>query len=116
MLAGPLTVSYLVPAEALWSNADAERLNQARANLHAATHADQPHHHSPEHVPAGAEKSDVHEVPAPDLAAAQRAYDQQHARLERSRSWRDWLWYGTSILGALLAAAGIAGHFLTGRT
>jgi hypothetical protein len=116
MLAGPLSVSFLMPAEALWSDADAERLNQARANLHAATHADQPHQHSPEYGPHGAGSPDVHKNPVPDFASAQREYDQEHARLERSHARRDWLWYGTSILGALLAAAGIAGHFLAGRS
>ena len=115
MVAGPLSVSYLMPADALWTDADAEKLGQARADLHAALHADQPHNHAHEHGQGGTGKTEAPEKPAPDLAAAQQEYDQQQARLESSRSRRDWLWYAATILGALLAAAGIAGHFLAGR-
>lgn len=116
MVAGPLSVSYLMPADALWTDADAQRLGQARANLHAALHVSQSHSHAHEHGEVGAGKTQASLKRVPDLAAAQQDYEEQQARLENSRSRRDWLWYAATILGALLASAGIAGHFLAART
>ncbi len=116
MVAGPLSVSYLVPAEALWTDADAEKLGQARADLHAALHANSSHRHAHVHGQGGvSEAAEMAEKQVPDLAAAQHDFEEQQARLERSRSRRDWLWYAATILGALLASAGVAGHFLAGR-
>ncbi len=111
MFGGPLAISFLLPAEALWTDADAQRLGQAGANFHAAIHASQPHGHA--HAPGRAAAGP--EMP-PDLAAAQQEYHAAQMQLNRSRSRQNWLRYGASILGALVAAAGIAGHFLAGRT
>ena len=111
MFVGPLAISFLLPAEALWTDADAQRLGQAGANFHAAIHASEPHGHahSPGKSAAGSERLS-------DLAAAQREFDEAQAQLNRSRSRQNWLRYGASILGALVAAVGVAGHFLVGRT
>jgi hypothetical protein len=115
MLVGPLAVTYLMPPESVWTDEDAQRLSDASARLHAAIHANLAHGdtHPQEHVGAG--KVDVPPKPVPDLEAAQRAYDLEQARLERALSRRNWLWYGASIAGALIAAIGVAGHFLIGR-
>jgi beta-glucosidase-like glycosyl hydrolase len=109
MLVGP-AISYLLPTEAMWTNEDAEKLSQASANLHAAIHVSLSHDH--EHGQVAAGKPERSHQSIPELAAAQAEYDRQQARLTASVSRRDWLWYGAPILGALIASAGIAGHFL----
>jgi len=115
MLVGPLAVTLLMPPESVWTDEDAEKLSQASAQLHAAIHANLAHGdaHAHEHVSAG--KVDEHKKPVPDLAAAQRSYDFEQGRLDRALARRNWLWYGASIAGAVIAAIGVAGHFLAGR-
>jgi hypothetical protein len=113
MIGGPLTVWLCAPAHGGWTNADAQQWGQASANLHAALHASLPHDHN--HAAGAAGTPDGHDQPAAELAAAQAEYDRQDARRAASLARRDWLWYGSTILGALLASAGIAGHFFTRR-
>jgi len=112
VVAGPLTVWLFLPAQAVWTNADAEKLSQAGANLHAAIHASLPH----KHAAGAAGTPDGHDQPTAELAAARAEYDRQQARLTGSLARRDWLSYGSTILGALLASAGIAGYFLARRS
>jgi hypothetical protein len=104
-----------VPAQAVWTNADAEKLSQAGANLHAANHALLPHKQNHNHVAGAAGAPDGHDPPTAELAAVRAEYDRQQARLTGSLARRDWLSYGSTILGALLTSAGIAGYFLARR-
>jgi len=113
MMGGPLAVWLFLPAQAVWTNADAEKLSQAGANLHAANHALLPHNHN--HAAGAAGTLDGHNSPTAELEAARAEYDRQQARLTGSLARRDWLSYGSTILGALLTSAGIAGHFLARR-
>jgi hypothetical protein len=112
MLAGPLAVTYVLPLETLWTDADAQRLSRASAKLHAAIQASLAQHESHDHQDVAAGKLDASAEPVPDLAVAQREYDQEQARLDRALAWRNWLWYGASVAGAALASIGVAGHFL----
>lgn len=116
MLVGPLAVSLWMPEESVWSDEDARRLSQASAELHAAIHANLAHSDAHTHEQVNAGKVNVPKKVVPDLAAAQRAYDLEQARLDRALSRRNWLWYGASVAGALIAAMGVAGHFLAGRS
>jgi hypothetical protein len=113
MLVGPLAVTLLMPPESVWTDEDAEKLSQASAQLHAAIHANLSHGEPHQHVGAG--HIEDHKKPVPDLAAAQRAYDFEQGRLDRALARRNWLWYGASIAGAVIAAIGVAGHFLASR-
>jgi len=113
MVGGPLILWLFMPDQAVWTDADARQWGQASANLHAANHASLPHNHN--HAAGAARTPDGHDQPIAALAAAQAEYDRLEARRAGSLARRDWLWYGSTILGALFASAGIAGHFLARR-
>jgi hypothetical protein len=115
MLLGPLAVSLFLPTQATWTNEDAEKLIQASANLHAANHAHGSHSHVHGNGQVATGMAEHHDQPTAELAAAQKDYDTQQARLETSRSRQNWLVHGSRFLGVLLAAAGIAGYFLAQR-
>jgi len=116
MLLGPLAVSLFLPAQAIWTNEDAEKWSQASANLHAAVHAHGSHGHDHSSGQAAHGPTEHHDPPTAELAAALKDYEAQQARLETSRSRQNWLVHGSRILGVLLAAAGIAGFFRANRS
>jgi hypothetical protein len=108
-LAGPLLVSLLLPAQAVWSDADAQGYSQAAANLHEAIHR-QGHKPTAGHSHGSASAAD------PDLAGAQAAFDKQQERLNASASWPERLKLGVRLAGLLFVAVGIFGYVLSRRS
>jgi hypothetical protein len=101
-------IPSLAPAQAIWSDQQAQEYGQAAANLHDALHS-KAHKHGPGHIHRASSGNN-----ADDLLAAQAEFKKQEANLQAARS-RLYFWqYCGQGLGILLIVAGV-GLYCTAR-
>lgn len=105
-------LAELLPAQAVWSDADAREFGRAAAAYHSAAHK-----HSAAHDRSHTHAAHVHAASAAEpansqLAAAKAEFDRQQTRLDNARARLQFWKIGLQAAGILLAGSGIGLHLL----
>jgi len=120
LLLGPSLVSWILPPTALWTDQDAQALNQASADYHAAMHNHAgPDHAGPDHAGDHSHAGHDHSAAgtaSSSAASADEAYKAQQARRDASIARHGWLRIAVRVLGVLLIGAGFVFYVLGRQT